>query len=326
VREPDRSDFEAARRTVAQHLSTTPVFLSPGLGQRVHLKIETLQPTGSFKVRGALAAVARIVASDSAARIVAGSAGNHGLGIALASKLLGADATIVIPKSASRAKRRALEHFDVELIDEGDNYDEAEAYAIALAERVGRFVSPYNDPDVIAGQGTIATEILEQVPMARQIIVPVGGGGLVSGIALGAVLDGEDSVHVYGVEASASPALSSCVAAGHTVTVEIGPTLADGLAGNVEPGSVTVGLAARYTKGIVAVSERAIREAVTYLATQHGLVVEPSGAVGVAALISGAIEPPAGSGAQAGDTVVVISGRNVEPELFADILRDAMMA
>jgi len=326
VREPDGTDFEAAARVIARHLSPTPMLESRGLGERVHLKVETLQPTGSFKVRGALAAVARIVATDPSTKIIAGSAGNHGLGVAFASQLLGADATIVIPRSASGAKRRALARFDAEVLSRGDSYDEAEAYAIELAAGAGRFVSPYNDPDVIAGQGTIAREVLGQTPAVGSIVVPVGGGGLISGIALGASLHAhERAIRVYGVEAEASPALSSCVAAGHTVSVEIGSTLADGLAGNVEPGSVTVGLAARYTAGIVRVTEAAIREAVCYLALEHGLVVEPSGAVGVAAMMSGALDLGNDSGQEPGDTVLVVSGRNVEGELFAGILRDAMM-
>ena len=154
------------------------------------LKLETLQPTGSFKVRGALVAVAAAVAEDPDRPVVTASAGNHGLGVAFAAQGSGLRAVVVIPENASEAKRAALERFDVEIVRHGMTYDEAEAHALALAAGGARFISAYNDPDVIAGQGTIALELFDQVPGLTTIIAPVGGGGLVAGLALAA--DGTD--------------------------------------------------------------------------------------------------------------------------------------
>ena len=182
-----------------RHLAATPVVPAPRLGRDVWLKLETLQPTGSFKVRGALVAVTAALARDRRAPIVTASAGNHGLGIAFAADRLGATATVVVPTNASEAKQEAIERFAVELVRHGTSYDEAEAHALALADAGAVYVSPYNDPDVIAGQGTIAIELLEQVPGLTTIVTPIGGGGLASGLGLAA-----STTRVDRVRASAS--------------------------------------------------------------------------------------------------------------------------
>ena len=325
VREPDVDDLAAAARIVAQHLPPSPVIRSPALGERVWLKLETLQPTGSFKVRGGLAAVSRIVDKEPDARILAASAGNAGLGVAFGCGVLGVKGTIVVPTTVSAAKREALKRFDVELIEHGDTYDEAEAYGIELSESGAHFISAYNDPDVIAGQATIAGELFDQVPDLTSVIAPVGGGGLIAGIGFSAAsissANGLHSVEVHGVEAEMSPALSTAVAAGATVPIEIGTTIADGLAGNMEPGSVTVGLAARYTTSIVGVDDDALKAAMRFLVFRHGLVAEPSGVAGVAAIMSGALRLDDGNSGD-GDVVVVLSGRNVSRELLVSILED----
>lgn len=314
VREPTYEDVRSAAEVVARHLSPTPVVASPLLGERVLLKLETLQPTGSFKVRGALVALANVLAGDPGGRVVTASAGNHGLGVAFAARALGLPATIVLPENVSSAKRAALERFGdgVEVVAHGSTYDAAEAYALALATHGARFVSPYNDPDVIAGQATITLELFDQTDDLRAIVAPVGGGGLVAGLCLAAAQHRETDV--YGVEADASPAVSASVAAGRVVEIHEEPTIADGLAGNVERGSVTIGLIARHVRRLLRADEAAIRQAVRFLAAEHGLVVEPSGAIGVGAVLSGLLEP--GSG----ETVIVISGRNVAAGLLADIL------
>ncbi len=313
VRVPTYEDVLAAAKVVASHLQPTPVVASPLLGEGVLLKLETFQPTGSFKVRGALVATASVVATYPGARVVTASAGNHGLGVAFAARSLGVPATIVIPENASPVKRSALERFggDVDVVVHGTNYDEAESYAMGLEERNARFVSAYNDPAVISGQATIALELYAQVSGLRTIVAPVGGGGLVSGLALAA--SRRTGVDVVGVEADASPAVSASVAAGHVVEIHEEPTIADGLAGNVEPGSVTIGLIARHVRRMLRAEEAAIREAVRFLAREQGLVVEPSGAVGVAAVLSGLLAPGTG-------TVIVITGRNVAARQMADIL------
>ncbi len=324
VREPDTVDLAAAIESVGRHLRPTPVVRSPGLGDRVWLKLETLQPTGSFKVRGGIAAVSRILSAEPDAKIIAASAGNAGLGVAFACAVLGVRAAIVVPTTVSPAKRDALDRFDVDLIERGDTYDEAEAHGIELAGFGGHFVSAYNDPDVIAGQSTILSELTYQVPSLAAVISPVGGGGLVAGIGLAAALwnssEPGQAVDTYGVEAKMSRALSTAVATGKTVPIDVGPTIADGLAGNLEPGSVTVALAAQYVKSIVGVDDDALREATRFLAHEHGLIAEPSGVAGVAAIQSGALQMSERD--TAGDVVVVVSGRNVARELLVRILED----
>lgn len=305
VRTPTADDIVAAREVIARHLDVTPVVRARAIGDDVFLKLETVQPTGSFKVRGGLVAVAH----GPDRPIVTASAGNHGLGVAYAATTYGATATVVIPTNASSAKRAKLERFAVELVAVGTTYDDAEAHALELAGRGAHFVSPYNDPDTIAGQGTIALELFDQLPELHTIVVPIGGGGLISGIALAATL--RPDVRVVGVQADASPAVLAAVE--HRGPITVRPTLADGLAGNLERGAVTVDIVRRHVERIVTVSEDDIIEAIRFLAYEHGLIVEGSGAVGIAALRRGLI------GAD-GPTAVVITGRNIAYDVFADIL------
>ena len=315
VRVPDGGDVMAAAVIVRRHLPATPVVRAPLLGPDVWLKLETLQPTGSFKVRGALVAISAALARDPAAPIVTASAGNHGLGIAFAAERLGATATIVVPANASEAKQHAIERFAVTLVRHGTSYDEAEADALARAQAGAVYVSPYNDPDVIAGQGTIATELFDQVPGLTTIVTPVGGGGLASGLGLAART--VDGLRVFGVEAAESPAMRTALDAGHPVAITPGETLADGLAGNFEPGSVTFELVRRTVTDVVTVTEAEIGAAMRYLAHEHGIVAEGSGAVGVAARLTGRIDEGA---AAPGATVIVVTGRNISPGTLARVL------
>lgn len=309
---PDAGNLEAAAEVVGRTLEPTPVVPSPLLGAGVWLKLETFQPTGSFKVRGGLAAVAAAQRRQPGTPLVAASAGNHGLGVAHAADRLGADATVVVPRHASEAKVRALAAYDVELVRHGDGYDEAERRAMAIAEeRGGRFVSPYNDPDVIAGQATVAAELLAQLPDLTTIVVPVGGGGLVSGIALATEGTG---VRIVGVEPEVNRTMSAAMAAGETVPVEVGETIADGLAGNLEPGSVTVAICIRHGVELVSVTEEQLRTAIRFLAVEHGLVAEGAGAAATAAVFSGRFRPGAGT------TAVLVTGRNIDPVLLSEIL------
>jgi threonine dehydratase len=313
VRVPDASEVVAAAAVVSRHLVPTPVVAAPGLGRDVWLKLETLQPTGSFKVRGALVAVTAAMTRDRSTPIATASAGNHGLGIAFAADRLGAAATVVVPTNASEAKQAAIARFAVELVRHGTSYDEAEAYGIALGDAGAVYVSPYNDPDVIAGQGTIAIELREQVPGLTSIVTPIGGGGLASGIGLAASTF--DGLRVFGVEAAQSPAMRSALDAGAPVSITPGPTLADGLAGNFEDGSVTFDLIRKTVTDVVTVPEDDIAAAMRYLAYEHGIVAEGSGAVGVAALLTRRVAPAA-----VGATAVVITGRNISPATLARVL------
>jgi threonine dehydratase len=314
VGRPQQSHHDAAWEVVRRHLPVTPVVAAPQLGPGISLKVETFQPTGSFKVRGGLAAVSTTLADEPGREVVGASAGNHGLGLAYAAAVLKARVTVIVPRLASAAKVSALQQFDVRLVLHGEGYSEAEAHALDLAAREGsRYVSPYNDPDVIAGQGTIARELLDQVPNLGTVVVPVGGGGLVAGVSLGLAGSG---VRVVGVESEASPSMSAAVAAGGLVPITVEPTLADGLAGNLELGSITVDIALENHLEILTVSEADIRSAMAFAAHKMGLVLEGAGAVGVAAARAGLL-PPDPSGRE---TIILLTGRNVAPALIDEVL------
>ncbi len=304
VRAPSSEDVEKAVDVVASVLAPTPTVS----GECV-LKLETWQPTGSFKVRGALAALASVGADD---EVVAASAGNHALGIAFAATRLGRRATVVVPATASEAKVAALRRFDITLVQHGEQYAEAEAHALELAERGARFVSPYNDPDVIAGQGTLGWELGSQCRGPLTLVCAVGGGGLASGLGLWAAT--RDDVRVIGVEADAAPAMAEAVRAGRAVPVDVRPTVADGIAANLEPGAVTIDLVSKHVDRLVTVSEEEIADAVRHLVRAHGVVAEGAGAAAFAAVLAGRIGPVDGR------VVAVVSGRNIALPTLAGLL------
>ncbi len=342
VRVPTALDLDAAWAVLRRRLTPTPLVPTtvevPALGPvPALLKLETMQPTGSFKVRGALAALTRLPAGE---RAVTASAGNHGLGTAWAAGVTGAAATVVVSRSASPAKVAALQGFPVELVQQGDSYDEAEAHALWLARGQGRrFVSAYNDPDVVAGQASIGFELDAQlterggdgpavgpdgVPVGGRapltLVTPVGGGGLAAGLALWGRERARRPVRLVGVEAAASSPVAAAVAAGEIVPVRVDDTLADGLAGNLEPGSVTPGLIGTDTT-LASVTEEEIVAAMRWLFSRHGLVVEGSAAVGLAALLGGKVPAQALEGILDGyPLVVLITGRNITRERYARVL------
>jgi len=307
VAAPDRADLDAAAAVVAAQLVPTPLVPAPALGEDVHLKLETLQPTGSFKVRGGLAALAR---SGGEGPVVTASAGNAGLGIAWAASVLGVHAKVVVPETASPAKVAALRALPVELVRHGAGYDEAEAYALSLEGAT--YVSSYNDTGVISGQATIGRELDAQVPGPLTVAAPLGGGSLSSGLGLWA--SGRAGARVIGVEAERSPAFSAALAAGRITRSEVGETLADGLAGNLEPGSVTFALVRDHVAAVEQVSEAEIEEAIRFLARAHGIVAEGAGATAVAAVLAGRVRP------RDEPLVVVVSGRNIALPRLAAVL------
>jgi threonine dehydratase len=311
VQPPTREQLAAAANVVETTLAPTPLVAASDLGRQAWLKVETLQPTGSFKIRGALAAMA--AAPDGP--VVTASAGNHGLALARAAGLLGREATVVVAADASRAKVTRLRRMPVSLVERGAGYTEAEEAALELASRGATFVSPYNDPDVIAGQRTLGLELERQLEGPMTVVVPVGGGGLLAGLTLWAAERGD--VRVIGVEAGASTAFSASLAAGRVVEVPIGETIADGLAGGVEPGSVTVDIVRdRGVVDMVTVDEDELLAAVAELHREHGLVVEGAGAAAVAAVRSGKAAPPDGR------IVALVTGRNVTDEVLRRALGD----
>jgi threonine dehydratase len=306
VRRPTADDLDAAGDVVAAALRPTPVLTADGDGPA--LKLESAQPTGSFKVRGALAALARI---DRDTPVVAASAGNHALGIAFAAGQLGHRATVVTATTASPAKVDAIRRFGVELAQVGTSYDDAEAHALTLAAGGARYVSAYNDPHVIAGAATLGLELESQVDGPFTVIAPVGGGGLIAGLGLWG--SGRAEVRVVGVEATHNPVVSAAVRAGGVVDVELRDTIADGIAGGIEPGSVTVPIVADTVDELVSVTEDEIRAAIRYLALARGVVAEGAGAAATGAVLAGKID-------LRGTPIAIVSGRNIAAELLAGVL------
>lgn len=312
VRPPSAADLDAAWEAVLATLPPTPLVAAPSLGERVCLKLESLQPTGSFKVRGALAAVRQLRAGTEP---VTASAGNAGLGLAWAGAALGIRSTIVVPETASQAKLAALERMPVRLVRQGRSYEDAERHALSLAAG-GSYVSPYNDPDVIAGQATIGRELDAQLPSGPVTVAcAIGGGGLAAGLGLWAA--GRPGARVIGVEAEPSQAMHAALAAGGVVPIEAGPTIADGLAGNIEPGTVTLPLVRDLIEDVLAVPEAAIRAAVAALVSEQGIVAEGAGAVPAAAVREGLVT------AAEGAIVVVVSGRNIAAATLREVLRQS---
>jgi threonine dehydratase len=309
VRPPTMDEVRRAAGLIAGILTPTPVNIvtAPGSAE-VILKLESLQPTGSFKVRGALSAL-DVLAPGVAA--VTASAGNHALGMAYAATRLGRKATVVTSTKASPVKVAAVKRFGVELVQVGTSYDDAEARALELAAAGAQFVSAYNDPFVIAGQASIGFELDAQLDGPLTVVCGIGGGGLASGLGLWAST--RTDVRIVGVETVASLAVSAAVKAGHQVPVPMDDTIADGMAGNIEPGSVTIDLVTRYVHELVTVTEDEIREAMRYLALQRGVVAEGSGAAPVAAILAGRV-------AEAGRVVAVVSGRNIAADVLAQVL------
>jgi threonine dehydratase len=311
----DLAAIQAAAERIRPFVVRTPLersaALSAACGVDVFLKFECFQATGSFKLRGALNALLQMAAYPA---VITASAGNHGLGVARAAALLGMKATVVVPETASPAKIEALRSSGAELVLHGQTYDAAERFGRDLAARRGEpFVSPYNDAAVIAGGGTVALEILTDLPTARTLVVPAGGGGLISGVGIAA--HGFDpEVAVIGVQSVASPALHAARASGAAVTVEIQPSLADGLAGNVEADSITLDLLRKHVKDIVLVTEAEIAGAMRWLLEHERVVVEGSAAVGVAALLKRpeSLESP---------VTAILTGRNVA----ASVLRQEVL-
>jgi threonine dehydratase len=308
VAAPTASDLDAAWAVVSQRLAPTPLVPAPALGDDVHLKLETLQPTGSFKVRGGLAALSRAGGTP----VITPSAGNAGLGIAWAAAALGVDATVVVAETASPAKLAALEALPLTLVRHGAGYDDAEAHALELAADGATFVSGYNDTGVIAGQSTLGRELDAQLRGPVTVACPLGGGSLSSGLGLWA--SGRAGARVVAVEAERSPGFSTALAAGRITPIEVGETIADGLAGNIEPGSVTFELVRDHVDAVVSVSEPEIEEAMRFLARAHGIVAEGAGAAAVGGVMTGRVARGDGP------LVVVVTGRNVELARLAAVL------
>jgi threonine dehydratase len=315
-------DVIAARKLLRDVISETPMLhsraLSETVGGPVYLKCENMQRTGSFKVRGAYVRIARLSEAERARGVVAASAGNHAQGVAFAAGLLGCAATVIMPEGAPLPKVAATRGYGAQVMLRGTCVEDALAAALAHAERTGAvFIHPFDHADVVAGQGTVGFEILEQCPQARTVVVPVGGGGLASGVAV-AIKDLDPSVNVVGVQAEAVAPYPGSLAAGHPVAVQAGPTMADGIAVS-RPGDIPFAILSELADRVVTVSEESLSRGLLLCLERAKQVVEPAGAAGVAALLEHARDfvPP---------VVVVLSGGNIDPLLLSKLLRHGLTA
>lgn len=308
-----RADIDAARIAGASVVQHTPITASYTLSQRtggdVVLKAENLQRTGSFKIRGAMNKLASL--GDAARRgVTAGSAGNHAQSLAFAARAFGAPCDIFVPDNAPIAKIAACREFGATVIEGGDSLDDAVGYARSRASETGMaFCHPYDDPIVIAGQATLGSELLDDLPSLQTVIVPLGGGGLASGVAI-AVKSHDPSIRVIGVQVEAcAPYAKGDVPHGPIVT------LADGIAVK-RPGQYTRPLVEHWLDDVVVVDEDAVADAMVHLMERSKLYVEGAGAVGVAALLSERVTP-----ARHGTTCVVLSGGNVDLGVVPGLIR-----
>ncbi|HEX4011974.1 MAG TPA: threonine ammonia-lyase [Solirubrobacteraceae bacterium] len=299
-------------------IRSTPVLTSRTLADRTGvsavLKAENLQRTGSFKIRGALAKIASLgPACDSG--VVCASAGNHAQAVAFAARERGITCDVFMPESAPIAKTEATAALGGRVRLEGETVDESLLAAREWARTEGlAFVHPFDDPVVVAGQGTLGLELADEVQDLTRVIVPVGGGGLVSGVAI-AIKSLRPEVEVIGVQVEACAPFPASLAAGEPVAVASALTIADGIAVK-RPGELTLALITQWVDGLVIVSEEEVAEAMVFLLERAKLVVEGAGAVGVAALLAGRV-----AGEPAGTTAVILSGGNVDPGLLAQIAR-----
>ena len=306
-----------ARETLHGVVRRTPVRPCEMLEQRraipVHLKCENLQRTGSFKIRGAYARIHALSADERARGVVAASAGNHGQGVALAAAMLGTAATVYMPVSASLPKVAATRDYGAQVHLVGDVVEESLAEARAFAEETGAvFIHPFDHPDVLAGQGTVGLEVLEQLPDVATVLVPTGGGGLVAGIAA-AVKGVKPEVRVIGVQAEAAAVWPASLAAGSPVRLQRRHTMADGIAVS-EVGEITFAHVFALVDEIITVGEEALARALLLCLERAKMLVEPAGAAAVAALLE-SVAP------FSGPVCAVLSGGNVDPLLLMHIIR-----
>ena len=305
-------DVRRAAGVIDGHVRRTPVMSCASLGQGVWLKAELFQRTGAFKVRGAFSRIAELTPDERACGIVTCSAGNHAAAVALAGRELGTDALVMMPSWASQAKVDATRAYGATVDLEAVDATEAFARMHAEAAETGRvIVHPFDDPAVMAGQGTVGLELCGQVEEVTQVVVPVGGGGLISGVAT-AVKALAPTARVVGVEPAAISTLAASIASGAPIPRPAGVSIADAL-GPPSIGAGPLSVLAHLLDEAVVVSEEQIAEAFRFLYARAKLAVEPAAAAPVAALLAGLVEPVPG-------TVLVLSGGNVSPELAARLL------
>ena len=318
------AEVEAARERIAKFVRATPTIASQALTERtgvpVSLKLECLQRTGSFKIRGASNMLAGL--SEVPSGVVAASAGNHAQGVALAATQRGIRSTVVMPSNAPAAKQLACRGYGatIELVEGSLAAAQTRARELA-AERGLLYIPPYDAPEIVAGQGTLGLELLEQEPEVRTVLVPAGGGGLLAGVAV-AVKSLRPEVRVIGVQSTAMNGIVASLAAGAPVAMLPRHTIADGVA-VAGPSDLTLGLIERYVDDVVDVSEEAIASAIVFLLERTRVVAEGAGALAVAALLSETVTPSELAG---GATVAVISGGNIDVNVLDRLVDRGLVA
>ncbi|MEV4639131.1 threonine ammonia-lyase [Actinoplanes sp. NPDC049548] len=314
------ADVEAARALLTGVVRITPLEpsqpLTRTLGVPAWLKCENQQRAGSYKVRGAYTRISRLSDAERARGVVAASAGNHAQGVALAAGLLGAKATVFMPQNAPLPKVTATKGYGAAIEYAGTTVDDSLQAARAFADQTGAvLIHPFDHPDVIAGQGTVGLEILDQCPDVGTIITAVGGGGLISGVAVAAKAMKPD-VRIIGVQASGAAAYPPSLAAGAPVTLTESATIADGIA-VMRPGDLTFSHVSELVDDVVTVTDEDLSEALLMLLERHKMVVEPAGGAAVAALLTGKVdlEPP---------VVAILSGGNIDPMLLMRVIEHGL--
>lgn len=313
-------NIKQAQKTIAPYAKSTPLvrskFLSDLCSAGIYLKLENLQVTHSFKIRGVINKLVTLSSEEKAMGVVTASAGNHGQAVAFGAKELGFSAKIVVPVNTPKIKIDGIKQYGAELILYGANYPEAEAKAKELASGEGcLYISPYNDELIVAGHGTVGLEILQELQNVDAVVVPVGGGGLISGVSIAFKAEKPD-VEVIGVQSEAVPIMYESLRAGKIVPPHRHQlnTIAEGLSGGIEKGSITFTIARQFVDEVMLVREESIRRAVFLLWENERQLVEGSGVVGVAMLLEN-------SESFMGQSVaVVVSGGNIDDSLFKSIL------
>ncbi|WAP51236.1 threonine ammonia-lyase [Arthrobacter sp. ATA002] len=319
-------DVEAAAKLLDGVIALTPIEQSRALGRltgsNVYLKCENLQRAGSFKVRGAYVRMAKLSPSERGRGVVAASAGNHAQGVAVAAARLGIKARIFMPLGVALPKLTATQGHGAEVVLHGHNVDEALAEAQRYSNETGAvFVHPFDNVDVVAGQGTIGLELLDQIPQLDTVLMGVGGGGLLAGVAVAVKARAKElgrEVRIIGVQAENAAAYPPSLAADALVPLTRVSTIADGIAVG-RPGQLPFSIIKELVDDVVTVSEDSLARALIFLLERSKMVVEPAGAVGVAALMDGKIENP-------GTTAVVLSGGNIDPMLMLKVIQRGLAA
>lgn len=311
------TDVWNARERIRDRALRTPLIFSPSLSQQigneVYLKLENLQLTGAFKVRGNLNKLYSLSGVQGRTGLVTATTGNHGQGLAYAAKCVGMPVTVVVPEGAARTKIASVEALGARIVISGRNYDDAARVAHAIEEEEGlTYVHSFDDPHIIAGQGTIGLEILEDLPDVDLVVAPIGGGGLISGLGV-ALKESGYGIKLVGVEAHGAPSMYESIKRGAPTELSSASTMADGIAVR-RPGDLTFEMARRYVDGIVLVSDDEILSALRTLALAAKLVVEGAGAASVAALLSRRLQ------VKHQKVVCVISGGNIDAEFMKKLL------